>query len=291
MLQDIESSCERNPARQYALKWLAALLAIWCVYVGAADSVQAAPVKTEGPIERWDTYEIELAGPADGNPFLDVELSATFEHDGKQQTVGGFYDGEGVYRIRFMPDSEGKWTYKTASNKSELADKSGEVEVVAPTGDNHGPVHVKDTFHFAYADGTPYRQLGTTCYAWTSQSEALEEQTLKTLAASPFNKLRMCVFPKRYTWNEDEPPRYAFEGTPPNKWDFTRFNPEFFQHLEQRVAQLRDMGIEADIILLHPYDEGHWGFDRMPDEVDDRYSEIRGEPARCVSQRVVVDGQ
>ena len=31
------------------------------------------------------------------------------------------------------------------------------------------------------------------------------------------------------------------------------------------------MGIEADIILLHPYDEGRWGFDRMPDEVDDRY--------------------
>jgi hypothetical protein len=31
------------------------------------------------------------------------------------------------------------------------------------------------------------------------------------------------------------------------------------------------MGIEADIILLHPYDEGQWGFDRMPDEVDDRY--------------------
>jgi hypothetical protein len=31
------------------------------------------------------------------------------------------------------------------------------------------------------------------------------------------------------------------------------------------------LGIEADIILLHPYDVGHWGFDRMPDEVDDRY--------------------
>ena len=25
------------------------------------------------------------------------------------------------------------------------------------------------------------------------------------------------------------------------------------------------------MILFHPYDEGHWGFDRMPAEVDDRY--------------------
>jgi hypothetical protein len=99
----------------------------------------------------------------------------------------------------------------------------------------------------------------------------LEKKTPETLAASPFNKLRMCVFPKRYTWNQDEPLLYAFEGTPPNKWDFSRFNPAFFRHLEQRIAQLGELGIEADIILLHPYDEGHWGFDRMPDDADDRY--------------------
>ena len=28
---------------------------------------------------------------------------------------------------------------------------------------------------------------------------------------------------------------------------------------------------EADVILFHPYDEGHWGFDRMPAAADDRY--------------------
>ena len=54
-------------------------------------------------------------------------------------------------------------------------------------------------------------------------------------------------------------------------WNFSRFNPQYFQHLEQRVADLQKLGIEADIILFHPYDEGHWGFDRMPAAVDDRY--------------------
>jgi hypothetical protein len=81
----------------------------------------------------------------------------------------------------------------------------------------------------------------------------------------------MCVFPKRYNWNQNEPQLYAFEGSPPDKWDLTRFNPQFFRHLERRILQLRDLGIEADVILFHPYDEGHWGFDRMPDEADDRY--------------------
>ena len=46
---------------------------------------------------------------------------------------------------------------------------------------------------------------------------------------------------------------------------------KYFQHLEQRVADLQKLGIEADVILFHPYDEGHWGFDRMPADADDRY--------------------
>jgi hypothetical protein len=37
----------------------------------------------------------------------------------------------------------------------------------------------------------------TTCYAWIHQPEELQRQTLETLAASPFNKIRFCVFPKR----------------------------------------------------------------------------------------------
>jgi hypothetical protein len=221
--------------------------------------------------EQWGVLELELFGPTDGNPFIDVQFTATFEQGERKQTVAGFYDGDGVYRVRFMPDREGEWRYTTRSSVAALNSKSGKFEVVSATGENHGPVRVRNTFHFAYADGTPYKPLGTTCYAWTSQEAALEEQTLKTLAGSPFNKLRMCVFPKRYRWNDHEPPHYVFAGTPPNQWDFTRFEPEFFRHLEKRIGQLRDLGIEADIILFHPYDEAHWGFDRMADEVDDRY--------------------
>src|SRR5204862_2712688 len=42
-------------------------------------------------------------------------------------------------------------------------------------------------------------------------------------------------------------------------------------NLEKRIRQLRDMNIEADIILFLPYDDGRWGFDRMDAESDDRY--------------------
>lgn len=236
-------------------------------------------------VERWDLFEIALRGPADGNPFTDVELSARFWRAERSFHVAGFYDGDGIYRVRFCPDEEGTWQFETTGNRPELAGKTGVFECIAPGPGNHGPVHVAHTFHFAYADGTPYRQIGTTCYGWTNQGDELEEQTLATLKSAPFNKLRMCVFPKNYAFNQDDPPRYPFEGTPPNTWDTTRFNPDFFRHFEKRVRQLLELGIEADIILFHPYDGGRWGFDRMDAESDDRY--LRYVVARLAAFRNV----
>jgi hypothetical protein len=234
---------------------------------GAAAEAQGA---AKG-VEQWEIFEASYAGPADGNPYVDVEFGATFEQGGKTVAVGGFYDGGGMYRVRFMPDAVGEWKYKTKSNRAVLDGKVGTFTVRAAGAGNHGPVRVKDQYRFVYADGTTYRELGTTCYAWTSQPAALEEQTLKTLAGAPFNKMRMCLFPKWYHYNQVEPPLYPFVGQAPNHWDFTRFDPHYFQHFEMQVERLLRMGIEADIILFHPYDEGHWGFDNMGAENDDRY--------------------
>ena len=241
---------------------------IACLFAQPAADAQEA---TTSDCERWGRFEIPLSGPSHGNPFVGVQLKATFAQGERTLVVTGFYDGEGTYRIRFSPPTEGIWTYRTASNVAALDGKAGKLRVGPPRESNHGPVQVAHRFHFAYADGTPYKPLGTTCYAWTSQPRSLQEQTLRTLAGSPFNKVRMCVFPKRYSWNENDPELYAFEGTPPNQWDFSRYNPQFFRHLEKRIDDLAELGIQADLILLHPYDKGRWGFDRMGAEADDRY--------------------
>jgi hypothetical protein len=223
-------------------------------------------------VEQWGVFELSLPGPTNGNPFLDVSLSARFTQGTNSVEANGFYDGDGTYRVRFMPEKQGEWSYRTVSNARDLDGQSGSFTVTAPSAQNHGPVRVAHTYHFAYADGTPYKELGTTCYVWEWQSKPLQEQTLKTLASSPFNKIRFCVFPKRYVWNTNEPPLYPFPGEPAaTNWDFTHFNVKYFQHLEQRVQDVERLGLEADIILFHPYDEGHWGFDRMPADVDDRY--------------------
>lgn len=235
-------------------------------------------------VEQWGVFEVALKGPSDGNPFTDVRLTANFTDGVRTIEATGFYDGNGVYRVRFMPDTPGEWRYETKSNRWPLADKSGLFTVTPATGKNHGPVRVRNTYHFAYADGTPFKPIGTTMYSWTHRPKEMEELTLKTLAASPFNKVRMCVFPQAHGVKFMPVERFPFQGKAPRDWDFTRFNPEFFQHLEKRVADLMALGIECDLILFHPYDDDEeWGFETMDAKTDDFY--LRYVVARLAAYR------
>jgi hypothetical protein len=241
--------------------------------------MSAAPAAA---VEQWDVLEISLQGPTAGNPFTEVELTARFMQGDRAVQVTGFYDGNGVYKVRFMPDAVGEWRYETASNRPELNGRGDSFPVTPPSPGNHGPVRVAHTFHFSYADGTPYRQIGTTSYSWIHQTVEREEQTLRTLAGSPFNKIRMCVFPQNHAAHSIR--FFPFEGTPPRDWDTAHFNPEFFRHLEQRVGQLRDLGIEADLILFHPYGNT-WPFSGMDAASDDHY--LRYLVARLAAYRNV----
>jgi hypothetical protein len=240
-------------------------------------------MQTTEQTERWGIFEVSLKGPQDGNPFVDVTLSAQFKYKNRLIEPNGFYDGDGLYRIRLMPDAVGLWSYVTQSNVPALDEQTGEFTCIEPAPENHGPVRVRDTFHFAYQDGTPHFSIGTTSYVWNHQGDELEEQTLATLREAPFNKMRMCVFPKDYAFNQNEPEYYPFAGTPLTDWDFSRFNPAFFQHLEKRIGDLLELGIEADIILFHPYDR--WGFATMSPETDDFY--LRYVVARLAAYRNV----
>ncbi len=240
--------------------------------------------KEESMIERWGMYEATLNGPDTGNPFVDVSITAEFKHNGGRSfELSGFYDGNGIYKLRFMPDEVGEWSYTTKSNRTELDGETGRFTCIKPSEGNHGPIQVFKDYYLRYTDETPYHQFGTTCYAWVHQGDSMEEQTLKTLADAPFNKIRMCIFPKDYIYNENEPTYYPFEGKPLKEWDYSRFNPVFWQHFEQRVQDLLDLGIEADIILFHTYDR--WDFENMDAESDDRY--IRYAVARLAAFRNV----
>ncbi|CAL4860889.1 DUF5605 domain-containing protein [Microbacterium sp. MM2322] len=228
----------------------------------------SAVVTLPAPSPQWDPLEVRFAGPAHGNPFVDVELDAVFRRGGREVRVGGFYDGDGVYVVRALADEPGTWTFETRSTARSLDGLTGSVEVVEAREGSRGPVRV-DGLHFRHADGTRHRPVGTTAYAWTHQPEELQQKTLATLADAPFAKLRMCVFPKSYLYNANEPADFPFVGSLADGFDLTRFDPAHFRRLEQGIAELAALGIQADLILFHAYDR--WGFADLGPAVDERY--------------------
>jgi len=237
--------------------------------------------------ERWGIFELTFKTEPPANPFVGVTFYAEFTQDSLIFTPEGFYDGNGIYKVRFMPCSEGIWRYATHSNIPELNDRKGEFKCTPASEGNHGPVSVRDQFHFRYADGLPFYPFGTTIYEWAFRSEERKQQTVETLKQSPFNKARMLAVPpfgENYQQGgANELKHFPYEGEPPHGWDFSRFDPVFFQDLEKSVKDLLQLGIEADLILFRPYDKGKWGFDMMTRECNEAF--IRYVVARFAAFR------
>ena len=226
----------------------------------------AAIAPSSVTIEQWGLFELSFPGPSTRNPFKDVILTARFTLEHRTVQVTGFYDGEGIYRIRFMPDAPGRWTYITASSAPQLADKTGAFTCTSPTPGNHGPVTVAHEFHFQYADGTPYFPFGTTTYAYLFTSEENAKHSLEGMRPH-FNKTRACVLPKPLgSDKEKQLLPFPRSGTIN---DLTRLNVAYFQLLEKRLLDLQKSNIEADLILFHPYDA--WGYKNMGTDADDFY--------------------
>ena len=75
-------------------------------------------------IKKYAIFEVSFTASYEGNPFKDVSLTAVFRRnadtDTPSVTVHGFYDGNNTWRIRFMPQEEGEWTYVTDSSLAVL---------------------------------------------------------------------------------------------------------------------------------------------------------------------------
>lgn len=269
--------------RRDMLKMSAATLAGALEPGALAEKTVQEPHATS--IEQWGLFEIVLKGPTSGNPFKDVTLTAEFTHDHRSVQIKGFYDGDGIYRIRFMPDMTGVWTFRTSSSAASLNGQTGRFHCSPATSGNHGPVTTAHRFHFVHADGTPYFPFGTTTYAFLFTSDQNAANSLAGMKGV-FNKSRVCVLPKPLGQEPQIlpfPSSGADENGRHGTNDYTRFNPEYFRLVEKRILQLQAAGIQADCILFHPYDA--WGYKAMANEVDDFY--LRYAVARLAAFRNV----
>ena len=77
-------------------------------------------------IGQWDRFEATIYNPESyDNPFADVDCMVVYTRpDGSTYETFGFYDGEGVWKFRCMPDQLGDWTFYVRFSDGSL-DTSG----------------------------------------------------------------------------------------------------------------------------------------------------------------------
>ena len=206
--------------------------------------------------------------------------------------VPGFYDGDGSLSRAVHAGRAGRMDLsRRSSNVAELDGQDGRFLCArAARRACMDRCSVRNKFHFAHADGTPYFPFGTTCYAWTHQPLEMQAQTLATLKGARFNKLRMGGLPEGLHLQRERAAlsRSSSRTRPARRTSIARTRG-CSGISRRRSAALRELGVEADIIIFHPYDR--WGYCDMGAERDFRYVRYLVARLAAFCQRLVVARQ
>lgn len=123
------------------------LLALLCLNCAPSEKEVVLP-----DYQQWHTITLPFRGPetsetAGENPFLDYRLTVTFQHEGTEYNIRGFYAADGnaaetsassgnIWQVRFTPDKVGKWSYTAQLHKGDS---------VALTDDGGTLIEMKDS--------------------------------------------------------------------------------------------------------------------------------------------------
>jgi uncharacterized protein DUF5060 len=259
-------------------------------------------------IPQWGLFEQTFTTDhRHDNPFTDVRLSVQFSHNTVVHVVDGFYDGEedgrSLWRVRFAPMAQGRWTYVTSSNESDLDGSAGEFDCAA--GESRGGLTSSHQFPnwFFRADGSPQFVLND---GWTPHPGSkygieeygaqvftypTEEQYRTFITVLSRHNVNMTIDLKQlyarqktctdtsflWPWKVVEPETH--------KIDRERFSLKYFQRLDRQIAYALEHNVFYGVEVLydnstfrkqewanHPYNETNGGWIRDWDAPTDEYT-------------------
>ncbi len=218
----------------------------------------SVPAEKELPAFELRCYEMHeftvKAGTKYSNPFHDATLVGDFTSpSGKTKVIDGFYDGDNTWRLRFVPDEEGEWNYLLRGEGVEVLQR-GNISCTPPRSHGFIQINSENPYSFAYSDDTPFFPMGETCYGLHDDSPitpVLRADYLKLRREQCFNFVRMSVGHSHERALID-PSYWAWGGTAQEP-DLDSFNPVFFRGLDELLKQMREIGMNAELILLNFY--------------------------------------
>ncbi len=204
----------------------------------------------------WTKYEIPFTSSKDyGNPVYEVNtFRITFlSPSGRKKTVNGFWDGGRNWKVRFLPDETGSWSWKSECSdqgNAGLHGQSGNFECKASESKEliyrKGAIrHQPGQYYFSYNDGTPFFWLA--CTAWNGALKSTDEEWeyyLDQRKENHYNVIQLVTTEWRGC-DKNAEGLTAIEGT-----GYIRIHPEFFRRIDERIDQANAKGLVVSPVIL-----------------------------------------
>lgn len=214
---------------------------------------QAQPMSTTAT-PCWSRAELVFSATRTyANPLCDQQLDADLvSPSGRRLSVPGFWDGEITWRVRFLPDEVGSWSWRTRTTDGDtgLNGRDGTLLVGPAQGDSrfavHGAVRLSaDGTHLEHADGTPFLWLADTAWCGpVKASDADWQHYLEVRSAQRFTTVQWVPT----TWamvGEDDAGRQPYHGS-----ERIAIDPAWFQPLDRKVAAMGAAGLLSVPVML-----------------------------------------
>jgi len=213
-------------------------------------------------VHKWGVFETEFKSSVDyADPFRSVTLNCVFKSpSGREVVVDGFWDGGSNWRVRFMPDELGSWTYRTlCSNREDegLHDQIGSFECIPYEGENplyiHGALKLSDNRRYlVHADGTPFFWLADTAWNGIIRSTVTEwSEYLKIRREQGFTAVQFVMTHWRGGPYDIER-ETAYEG----REKIIKLNVKFFKRIDVKFSMVNEYNLVAAPVLLWAIEDG-----------------------------------
>lgn len=250
------------------LQWCTACLLAAVSFLSTGCFTANVPVATSEAVPLWGRWErsFEASLPPQGDVAVRVHLTSP---SGRARAVDAFWDGGSLWRVRFMPDEAGAWSYRTeaAPFVAGLAEQQGtfvarRIQNAANPFLRHGAVRVADAgTHFAHADGTPFLWLVDTAWNGALRSSADDWTAyLQQRAAQRYSGIQFVTTQWRAA-TADADGQVAYTG-----FEDIQINPAFFRRLDLRVDAINDAGLLAVPVLLWALGDERQVPGRLPED-------------------------